>query len=74
LAQRRQAALSEAVRSADCIIIVTDHTEFKKTDLQMLKSVAGENAIIIDARRMFDPNTVKSFGFKYYGLGYGFKN
>jgi len=70
----KASSLSEAVRSADCIIIVTDHTEFKKTDLQMLKSVAGENAIIIDARRMFDPNTVKSFGFKYYGLGYGFKN
>jgi UDP-N-acetyl-D-mannosaminuronate dehydrogenase len=66
--------LYEALKNSDCIIIVTDHAEFKKIDLHLLKRVARENAIIIDARRVFEPNTVKDFGFKYYGLGYGFKN
>jgi UDP-N-acetyl-D-mannosaminuronic acid dehydrogenase len=66
--------LNEAVRGSDCIIIVTDHAEFKKVDLQLLKSEVKEESIIIDARRVFDPNIVKAFGFKYYGLGYGFRN
>jgi UDP-N-acetyl-D-mannosaminuronic acid dehydrogenase len=70
----RAESLSEAVRGSDCIIIVTDHAEFKKVDLQLLKSEVKENPIIIDARRMLDPNIVKTFGFKYYGLGYGFRN
>ena len=66
--------LQDAVKNSDCIIIVTDHTEFKKIDLQWLKSEVKEVPVIIDARRIIDPNTAESFGFKYYGLGYGFKN
>jgi UDP-N-acetyl-D-mannosaminuronic acid dehydrogenase len=63
-----------AVRDSDCIIVVTDHAEFKKVDLKLLRSEFKEKPIIIDARRVFDPNIVKTFGFKYYGLGYGFTN
>ena len=63
-----------AVRDSDCIIVVTDHAEFKKVDLKLLRSEFKEKPIIIDARRVFDPNIAKTFGFKYYGLGYGFTN
>jgi UDP-N-acetyl-D-mannosaminuronic acid dehydrogenase len=59
-------SLSEAVRTHDVLIIVTDHTEFKRIDLQWLKSEAKEDVIIIDTKGVFDPNTVKLFGFKYY--------
>jgi UDP-N-acetyl-D-mannosaminuronic acid dehydrogenase len=67
-------SLIEAVRGSDCMIIVTDHAEFKRIDLQLLKNEVKVGFIIIDARRVFDPSVVKAFGFRYYGLGYGFKN
>jgi UDP-N-acetyl-D-mannosaminuronic acid dehydrogenase len=70
----RAGSLREAIRDSDCIIIVTDHAEFKKIDFQSLKSEVKEKFIIIDARRVFDPNVVKAFGFKYYGLGYGLRD
>jgi hypothetical protein len=42
--------------------------------LPLLKNEVEVGFIIIDARRVFDPSVVKAFGFRYYGLGYGFKN
>ena len=66
--------IHEAARDSDCIIILTDHTEFKRIDPQTLRNVVKENPIIIDARRVIDPDLAKAFGFKYYGLGYGFRN
>ena len=67
----RAGDLRESVRDSDCIIIVTDHMEFKEIDLQLLKSEVKEKPIIIDTRRIIDPNVAETFGFKYYGLGYG---
>jgi UDP-N-acetyl-D-mannosaminuronic acid dehydrogenase len=67
-------SLIEAVRGSDCMIIVTDHAEFKRIDLQLVKNEVKVGFIIIDARRVFDPSVVKAFGFRYYGLGYGLKN
>jgi UDP-N-acetyl-D-mannosaminuronate dehydrogenase len=32
-------SLIETIKDSDCIIIVTDHAEFKRIDLQLLKNV-----------------------------------
>jgi UDP-N-acetyl-D-mannosaminuronate dehydrogenase len=48
---------SVAVRGSDCIIVVTDHAEFKKVDFQLLKIEVKEKPIIIDARRVFDQHS-----------------
>jgi hypothetical protein len=40
----------------------------------LLKNEVEVGFIIIDVRRVLDPGVVKIFGFRYYGLGYGFKN
>jgi UDP-N-acetyl-D-mannosaminuronic acid dehydrogenase len=53
---KRAGGFREAIRDSDCIIMVTDHAEFKKIDLQLLKSEVKEKLIIIDARRVFNPN------------------
>ncbi|MHA1722236.1 MAG: nucleotide sugar dehydrogenase [Candidatus Baldrarchaeia archaeon] len=66
--------LQEVIRNADCIIIVTDHTEFKKMDLLKLKECMRENPVIVDGRRIIDPAKAKNASFKYYGIGYGVKN
>jgi len=65
----RAESLQNAVKDSDCIIIVTDHKEFKKIDLQWLRSEVKERPLIVDARRVVDPSLVRSHGFKYYGLG-----
>jgi len=65
--------LQEAVKGSDCIIIATDHTEFKKINLSKLKTHMKENPIIIDGRRIIEPSKAKNMGFKYYGVGYGIK-
>jgi len=67
-------SLQEAVRNADCIVIVTDHTEFRKMDLLKLKEFMRENPVIVDGRRIIDPAKAKNAGFKYYGIGYGVRN
>ena len=67
-------SLQEAIKNADCIVIATDHTEFKKMDLLKLKEYMKENPVIVDGRRIIDPAKVKNVGFKYYGVGYGVKN
>jgi len=64
-------SLQEAIKNADCIVIATDHTEFKKMDLLKLKEYMKENPVIVDGRRIIDPAKAKNVGFKYYGVGYG---
>jgi len=67
-------SLHEAAKDSQCIIIVTDHTEFKTLDLSRLKKCMKENPIIVDGRRIIEPAEAKNMGFKYYGVGYGVRN
>lgn len=57
-----------AVSDADALVIVTDWQEFKDIDLKILKSKM-KLPIILDARNLFDPTTIKSLGFEYYSIG-----
>ncbi|MEM1829798.1 MAG: nucleotide sugar dehydrogenase [Thermofilaceae archaeon] len=63
-------SLEEAVRDADVVAIVTDHPEFRKIDLRRL-AVLVRRKIIVDGRRVFEPQQALSSGFRYYGIGYG---
>ena len=66
-------SLIEAVKDSDCIIVATDHVQFKKIDLYKLRKLTRDNPIIVDGRRVIDPVEAKKIGFKYYGVGYGTK-
>jgi UDP-N-acetyl-D-mannosaminuronic acid dehydrogenase len=68
-AQKAQ-SLEDAVRDADCIIVVTDHTRFKYLNLRRIKTLMGTNPTIIDGRRIVNPREAESVGFSYYGVGY----
>ncbi|MCR8501808.1 MAG: UDP binding domain-containing protein, partial [Candidatus Korarchaeota archaeon] len=63
-------SLEEAVKDADLVAIVTDHPEFRKIDLQRLAALVRRK-IIVDGRRVFEPQQALSSGFQYYGIGYG---
>jgi len=66
-------SLLDALREADCVVIMTDHPEFKKMDLSKLKGVMNKNPIIVDGRRIINPTEAEKFNFTYIGIGYGKK-
>lgn len=59
----------EALRGADCMLIVTEWDEFKNLPLSEVKSVM-RNPFIVDGRRILNPETVKGEGFRYKGIGW----
>ncbi|MHA1872568.1 MAG: nucleotide sugar dehydrogenase [Candidatus Heimdallarchaeaceae archaeon] len=71
---KKAESLIEAVKDSDCIIIVTDHDEFKEIELSRVKKIMRSNPLIVDGRRVINPAEAKNAGFKYYGVGYGVKD
>lgn len=63
-------SVREAVKGADCLVIITDHTDFKNLDLHKIKALMNKNPIIIDARRIISPHIAKNLGYIYYGVGF----
>jgi len=64
-------SLREAIKGADCLVIITDHTQFKKLDIREIKTLMNSRPAIIDGRRILNPYEAKKLGFLYYGLGLG---
>ncbi len=62
--------LEEAVRDADCVVVVADHSEYKSLDLDRLSRLMKKPGVIVDGRRLLDPEDAKEKGFSYFGLGY----
>jgi UDP-N-acetyl-D-mannosaminuronate dehydrogenase len=63
--------LNEAIKNADCIAIITDHTEFKNLNLKEIKALMNEKPAIVDGRRIINPHIAEESGFTYYGVGLG---
>src|ERR1700749_509116 len=58
----------EAVTDAEALIIATDWHEFANVDLSALKEKM-RTPIVFDGRNLFDPETMRQFGFHYYSIG-----
>jgi UDPglucose 6-dehydrogenase len=58
----------EVAEDCDCIIVATEWNEFKELDLKKIKKLMRQ-PVIIDGRNIYDPEAVKSLGFKYSGIG-----
>lgn len=58
----------EAARNADCLVIITDWSEFKNLDFLRLKK-AMKYPLIIDGRNIYDRQTLENRGFRYFGVG-----
>jgi UDP-N-acetyl-D-mannosaminuronic acid dehydrogenase len=64
-------SLRETLQGADCLVTITNHTEFLKLNLQEIKSLMNEKPSIVDGRRIINPDEARKEGFLYYGLGLG---
>lgn len=60
----------EAIRQADCLVIVTEWPEFEQADYGHIKSEL-KSPVIFDGRNIFDPVLMASLGFHYVGMGRG---
>ncbi|MBD3206690.1 nucleotide sugar dehydrogenase [Candidatus Bathyarchaeota archaeon] len=56
-------SLEDALKS-DCIVLVTDHTEFRGMDYGKLKA-----KVVVDGRNCLDKDKIKSKGIVYRGVG-----
>jgi UDPglucose 6-dehydrogenase len=60
----------EAIAGADVLVVVTEWQEFRSPDLTLMKRLLKQ-PFIIDGRNVFDPTTLSSNGFHYFGIGRG---
>jgi len=67
---KRKTDIEEAVFKSDCIVVVTDHPEFKKLNLTRLKQLMNDKPLIVDGRRIINPLEAERLGFIYLGVGY----
>lgn len=57
-----------AAKGADCMVIMTEWSEFKELDFKRIKKLLRQK-LIIDGRNIYDPKKMKELGFKYVGVG-----
>ncbi len=58
----------DAAEGADALIIATEWEEFRRLDLNQIKSKLRQ-PYIFDGRNLFDPATMKAAGFHYVSVG-----
>lgn len=58
----------KAIEGKDVMVIVTEWPEYSQMDLKRAKRLLRK-PIIVDGRNIFNPQKVKSMGFKYIGIG-----
>lgn len=64
-------SLDEAVKGADCLVTITNHSDFSNLNLKKIKKLMNYKPIIIDGRRIIDPDLALKLNFFYYGIGLG---
>lgn len=60
----------EVAEGADALILATEWNEFKQLDFTHLKEIM-KRPVILDGRNLWDPETIRGFGFTYMGIGRG---
>jgi len=58
----------EALKNADCMILLTEWNEFRRPDFEKMKSLM-KSPIIFDGRNQYDKKRLKHHGFEYYCVG-----
>jgi len=57
-----------ALDGADALLIVTEWSEFRSPDFDLIKSKL-KGKVIFDGRNVYDPAEIKKLGFEYYCIG-----
>ncbi len=58
----------DAMNDAECLVIVTEWSEFRSLDLEKVKQLLAKPNIV-DLRNIYERNTVEEYGFKYTCVG-----
>ena len=53
---------------ADCLMLVTEWTEFRFHDFQEIKKRLKQ-PLIFDGRNIYDRDELYEYGFEYFGIG-----
>lgn len=61
--------IEEAVRGANCTVIVTDHLEYRRLTAKYLESLMSHPGAIVDARHIIDTDEAASARIIFRGLG-----
>jgi len=57
-----------AVEGADALVVVTEWNEFRSPDFKRLAELLKQ-PIIFDGRNLYDPATMRRYGFEHYPIG-----
>lgn len=60
----------KAMDVSDMLVVLTDHDEFRKLDLNEIKKHMKENTILVDTKRIFDKTEAENLGIHYVAVGY----
>lgn len=60
----------ETLTGADALVVVTEWTDFKAPDFNLIKSTLKQS-VIFDGRNLFEPSRMEKLGIAYYGIGRG---
>jgi UDPglucose 6-dehydrogenase len=58
----------EVAAGADALVLVTEWNEFRHLDLARIKQ-SMRKPVMVDGRNIYDPETMRGFGFTYRGIG-----
>ena len=58
----------DAMNGADAVLILTEWDEFRRLDIQKMKSLL-KTPVVIDGRNLFSPDEMKIAGFVYKSIG-----
>jgi UDPglucose 6-dehydrogenase len=58
----------DALRGADCLMIVTEWNEFRRPDFARMRRLM-RSPIVFDGRNLFTPSHMSQHGFTYYSIG-----
>jgi UDPglucose 6-dehydrogenase len=58
----------DALTDCDCLVLVTEWTQFRSPKWQQVKSLLKTPAVF-DGRNIYDPKELQSMGFDYFGIG-----
>jgi UDPglucose 6-dehydrogenase len=60
----------QAIEGAEALVVVTEWQEFRSPDFEALKTRLKQ-PVIFDGRNLYDPERLKSLGFRYFAIGRG---
>ncbi len=58
----------DALNNADALLILTEWNDFRRPDFSRIKDLL-KHPVVFDGRNIYDPQKMRSLGFKYFSIG-----